>query len=76
MNYKYELEKYLNNSRSKLDSEISKLCVNNSSVASTQGGISESTILPSFKYKKVIEECLNFEEVDSRKVKFIYSVEL
>jgi hypothetical protein len=80
MNYKHELERYLNNSRSKAidDSDISiSRVVGNTKAADISSfiqttALSESTILPSHKYNKVIQECLNFEDIDTKKVKFVY----
>jgi hypothetical protein len=73
MNYKYELEKYLNSSKTN-HSDLTNSHLGISKVESTfiqTTVLSESTILPSHKYNKVIEECLNFEDVDTRKVFYI-----
>jgi hypothetical protein len=78
MNYKCELEKYLNSSKSKLDdsamtTKANKIDLTNNKhdstlLRTTAAVLNDSSILPTHKYYKVIEECLNFEDVDTRKV--------
>jgi hypothetical protein len=75
MNYKYELERYLNNSKSKLDiTNTTTYADNHKAVDSTflkssNGVLSESNIIKERKYHRVIEECLNFEDINTRKVR-------
>ena len=64
MNYKNELEKYLN------ISTITKKTNDKANITTlnkTQP-LEESILLPPRYYSKVVEECLNFEEVNSKKV--------
>ena len=68
MNYKDELQKYLNNSNSNI-SNLNNITIINK----TQ--IEESILLPPRNYNKVVEECLNFEEVNVKKVN-IFNLEL
>jgi hypothetical protein len=63
MNYKDELQKYLSSSN------INTTNINNTIINKTQ--LDESELLPPRKYNKVVEECLNFEEVNTKKVNIL-----
>jgi hypothetical protein len=66
MNYKNELEKYLNNSNIKLN----KNDITNTTIINQTQQLEESIVQPPRYYSKVVEECLNFEEVNTKKVKY------
>ena len=70
MYYKSELEKYLSTSQSKINLSNNDTAIFNDELKSDfkKSIYDESVILPTRNYNNLIEECLNFDEIDTKKV--------